>query len=265
MIRNANSTLAVFAVLLAAGCSGVPTDADLPSDLARSAVINPQISGLSIDRQAVLVRPGPIRIVAQNEPPPVADHEAITGALLLSALPADLQYKIPREAGLTVTVQTSEGDVEQLLMQGPRSCVAVNGRLLARCDRFVVQLKKINDAYHLHSELAKISARFTQIYVTSHTPYATAVVALLTGGSQVEDAMRRARSWPGVVSVEPYRVGHVLGGPPPRPYFEATMAVELGSPVPDDGRVQIRNGSTITVEYRQPDGSILTTTMTVPL
>jgi hypothetical protein len=248
LVAASVALLAPILVWSSHACSDMPTEA--------SAIVEPLLAGLGVGQwEQMIVRPGPMRVTSGDSPVGNAEHEPFGGALVIVAYPEDRQYVFPPGAGIEITTRTSDGDVEIFRVPGPRSCGL---GVQAPCDRLHLRLRSYEDVYALLPRLQGASARFTRVYTYSLDTMPRGEVRALTGSGDVNELMRQARRWPGVVSVDIIRDGYTLGSAYPRPGFEGAFPVELGSPTRGDGKLQVRAGSVVTIEYRQPDGSLLT-------
>lgn len=234
-------------------CSDMPTEA--------SVIVEPLLAGLGLSQwDQAIVRPGPILVTSGDLPVADEGHEPFAGALVILASTADREYVFPPGAGIEITARTSDGDVEMFRVPGPRSC---GSGVQAPCDRLHLRLRSYEDVYALLPRLQGASARFTRVYTIGSDMMPWGEVRALTASGDVIELTRQARRWPGVVSVDIIRDGHTLGLAYPRPGFEGAFPVELGSPTPSDGTLQLQAGTLVTLEYRQPDGSVLTSSLVV--
>jgi hypothetical protein len=249
------ASLALLAPILvwsSYACSDMPTEA--------SVIVEPLLAGLGLSQwDQAIVRPGPILVTSGDLPVADEGHGPFAGALVILASTADRQYVFPPGAGIEITARTSDGDVEMFRVPGPRSCGL---GVQAPCDRLHLRLRSYEDVYALLPRLQGASARFSRVYTYSLDTMPRGEVRSLTGSGDVKELMRQARRWPGVVSVDTVRDGYIAGSYP-RPGFEGAFPVELGSPTPGDGTLQLQAGTLVTLEYRQPDGSVLTSSLVV--
>jgi hypothetical protein len=75
--------------------------------------------------------------------------------------------------------------------------------------------------------------------------------------------MRQAERWPDIHSVEYTGYAVTLGLFPAWEYtgYTGGLPVAFAAPIAGDGILQLEPGVGITLEYRQPDGSVLVTTL----
>ncbi len=213
------SVLFVLLPLLAA-CRNGPTEP--------TTIVNPALREIRIDTAAL--RP--------------------FGALVVYAVPADPSFTLGRNDRIPVSVRTSVGDVETVMVKS-RYCWTSDGAQYV-CDVFYVGLQGGDHAEQLQPYLAEVPARYTWISSGGHA----AAIQILDGS--LEDAMTRARTWPDVRWVERSSVGHIAGGPPSTgDALAGALAFDVAGAAPGDGHVQARAGEEIVIEYRQPDGTIL--------
>jgi hypothetical protein len=246
-------SLAAIVLWVAGACMSTLTE----------VTVNPEISELGANTGALLVRPRLNRIFRCEPIEPSGCEQPddrgnpIPGALWVRAMPADWQYQFPRRARLPVKVWTSDGDSGDLVLRGPEGpCV---DRFVA-CGRFDLVLNGVDDAYRLAPDLEDISARFEQILIEADST-ASSIVLLLEG--DLDAAIQQAQQWPGVLAARFHGLVLLAVVGAGRKGFEGGLPVELSAAVPGDGKVQVGASSTITVEYRQADGTVLTFVGTV--
>ncbi len=214
------SVLFVLLPLLAA-CRNGPTEP--------TTIVNPALREIRIDTAAL--RP--------------------FGALVVYAVPADPTFKIRPHDRIPISVRTSAGDVETVMLKS-RYCRTADGAEYA-CDVFYAGLQGGDHAEQLQPYLAEIPARYTWI----PSDRRAAAIQILSGS--LEDAMGRAQKWPGVRWVERSGFAYIQGGPPQSAAsaFAGAIAFDVAGAALGDGHVQARLGEEIVIEYRQPDGTIL--------
>lgn len=210
--------LALSAGALLSGCSApmTPRDAGLP-----------QLRELRIEPSSL--RPG--------------------GALVVRAVPADDRFPISSDLRIPVSVRTSSGDREEILLR-PELCRTADGTVYI-CDTFYLAMHPGQRVTQLSARLEEIGGRFG--WISSDGQHAS--VQIFRGDLQA--IMRVAAGWPGVRWVELSGIGTIQGGPTPGTGVRAAAPFEYGAAAPGDGEVQVSSGGTLTVEYRQPDGEML--------
>lgn len=173
------------------------------------------------------------------------------GALVIYAVPADPNFKIRAHDRIPVSVRTSAGDVETVMLKS-RYCRTADGAEYA-CDVFYAGLQGGDHAEQLQPYLDEIPARYTWI------PSDRRAAAIQILGGSLEDAMGRAQTWPDVRWVERSGFSYIQGGPPraAASALGGAIAFDVAGAALGDGHVQARLGEEIVIEYRQPDGTIL--------
>lgn len=182
------------------------------------------------------------------------DHSALrpSGILFVYAEPVDSNFKLGTGERIPIHVRTSGGDAETVMLK-PSLCRTPEGAEYV-CDSFIVGLQGIGHAEELQPRLDEIPARYT----TKYSDGRAAAIRIL--GGSLEDAMKRAQSWPGVRWVERNGIAYIASGPP-RSRLQALVgaaAFDVAGSTPGDGHVQVRAGEEIVIEYRQPDGTVIT-------
>ncbi len=234
--------VALAASWLLAGCD-IPTALDLSVSIE-----NPQLTELHVELQ-------------------VSDA---VGTLTVTAVPEDGSYAPSDEVRARVEITTELGDAEELLLR-PGVCTLDDGTEYF-CGWFGIMM----DDEHLVTE---IEPYLDEIAGTLHLPmvigafhdttYLTPIsgtIEIATG--DMEPALERAANWPHVKFVEALTLGRQHGGlatdAPLANDWRGSLSCGRAGPAPHDGVVQIAAGGSITAQYRQPDGSVLTVTRLPP-
>lgn len=198
----------------------------------------------------------------------VGTAESSTGGVLrIKAVPQDPFFSAAANERIPLLIRTASGETGTLLLR-PAICRARNGTEHF-CDRFLVVVRDGFDVEQLASYAAALPGRLLLSRVVSEdgqevfTSRSFAAVELLEG--DLERAMEQARRWPQVRYVEYSgfaRLGSV-GGTSASNHLTAAVAVE-SLHTRAAGGLSLRAGEEISLEYEQPDGSRLTTTVVLP-
>lgn len=171
------------------------------------------------------------------------------GALVVRAIPADDRTPVSAGLRIAVTVRTSGGDREELVLR-PELCRTGDGTVYV-CDTFYLAMHPGQHVGQLSGRLREVGGRYG--WISSDGQHAS--VQLFETDAQ--EAMRVAGRWPGVRWVELSGVGSVQGGPAVGTGARGAAPIEYEAAAPGDGKVQVVSGETLTVEYRQPGGDLL--------
>lgn len=187
----------------------------------------------------------------------ISTHLTDGGTVVLLAVPTDSTFSLELDQRVPVDVVASSGDHEEV---GLYNVLCPTRQRLPghfQCFLLDVSMEAGHDATEIASELQAAGGRF--LFIS-----ATGWFAQLVFFSPVDPVGRalRARSWPGVATVELPPLGCVFG--PACPSLTAPLAVAGGAASQGDGVLQIRPGDTVVVSYRQPDGSALRTQLVAP-
>lgn len=173
------------------------------------------------------------------------------------------------------TVLTSGGDEEELLLR-PRICwmgsvagLGASAHSHYFCNQFLLGARTRSDLENLAPLVEQLPGRYLEGRLCNglgecwDPGLRMSTVTILEGN--LFAAIRKAERWPRVEAVT-IATFATIGGPPEGRgnSFHGETPIEFADGVAGDGRVQIRPGDEVTVLYRQPDGSSLTTTVTVP-
>lgn len=178
------------------------------------------------------------------------------GMVVASATPADPSGALKAGERVRMTVRTERGEREDLLLR-PYLCTTTGGDLY-QCDVFYVGIQVGHHVDEFRPHLAEIAAGFTWV----PSDGGSAAVRIQEG--DLEAAMRSARGWPNVRYVERSSFSYPQGAPPPYLLSGGVRLAVDGAPASGDGIVQLRRGESFNVEYRQPDGTLLSMRQTVP-
>lgn len=238
-VRAAAMNLLPLACLLLGGCG----DATGPEPL-----VDPAADELQLVTSSLSVLPYPYWSESPTYPP-------LPGVLIIEALP-QTGIEIP-EGGVTmgVRVTTSAGDEEETVLWTPESICPREMRLMGGAHRVAIQIEGLDAARALASALAAVPAGFTGVRYRTDTDYAWAEVFVLN--RSVTEAIKKLERADGVSRVYA-QCGFPLE-PPLRPTLYGGLPVEFGPARPGDGLLQYQSGMTISVEYQQPDGTLLVT------
>ena len=123
----------------------------------------------------------------------------------------------------------------------------------------IVGTQEGTEVLSLATRLPSVAARFRGVLSERWC-----VVRVFSG--DVNHAIARIQDWPEVRVVAHNSVISTGIGPPPPARFSGALPLDDASPIPDDGRLQVRAGDVIILEYRQPDGSthVVEKTVTPP-
>lgn len=208
----------IAVALVIAACSG-PTEPDVPN-----RVVNPALKTLAIDPAEV--RNG--------------------GALVVHARFADPGFTLAPQERISFTASTGSGEVEQMLA-GPEVCPLANGDEYT-CDSFSFGVRTGTRASAYTPYLDRIGGRFTYIALGD----SAASVRIFDG--DLSAAMAKARKWPNVRFVERNAIYRLMAGTPMNGAIGAAR-LDFAAPRASDGTLQVQPQETVTVRYRQPDGS----------
>ncbi len=183
------------------------------------------------------------------------------GLLYINAFPADTTFRLDAGERVPLAITVSSGDQESLRLY--RVFCPPRERLAGfHCYSFILTMESGVQATSVAGQVAALGGRFHLVSVSGRI----AGVTLFDPDDLVRRA-RNARSWPGVAMTELSFPFCAPGAPPPcgsKSALTAPMAVDTGGAVPMDGVLQVRPGDTLSVSYRQPDGSILVANGTIP-
>lgn len=137
-------------------------------------------------------------------------------------------------------------------------CEKENGGLY-RCDSFVLATNEGYSVDQLQPSVEKLPGVFTWI----STDAQHGAVRILDG--DLESSMRVARGWPGIRYVDYSGVACIadVSGCGPSALSGAVGLTISENTTSEDGALRARPADTITVEYKQPDGRVLTTSLVV--
>jgi hypothetical protein len=171
-------------------------------------------------------------------------------SIRLQAGLANADVRPQDNARVRIHFQTGSGDIEEIALR-PEFCGDVEHAY--SCATFNLKMdpgRHIND---LRPRLHEIPARFA----TVDNDGSRGSMWILEG--ELEPAMKRARSWPGVASTDVSVV--IITDWQGTPTFPKTMAavalVSFGTPVLGDGIIQAGAGDSLIATYTQPDGQVL--------
>lgn len=183
------------------------------------------------------------------------------GLLYVDGVPADLGFRLQSSQRVPIELTVSSGDRETAGLYRfycpPRE--RPQGFL---CFQFGIGMRDGFHASDLAGHVAALGGRFTLISVSG----SFADVTLFDADALV-GAARRALRWPGVATVDLWYSGCQDTSPPwcaSLSRLTVPVPVDTGAAIPGDGIMQVRSGDTVTVSYRQPDGSALETRQSVP-
>jgi hypothetical protein len=222
----------------------------------------------------------PVACTQPVEPNPAADPEIASleidaealrsGLLVVRAVPVEPTVVAAKRAAIELSVQTSSGATRMMAAE-PEVCVVPPGTGLTDplgndytgaeyvCNQFLMGLVSPSDAWRLGPHLDAIDGHLRLPPYIEHGPI-SASVRIFSG--DVFEAMRAAKKWPGVRYVEISGFWYTAAGPPHPPAFVGAVAVDLDGQQPGSRSLVVRPGDTITVTYRQPDGTTLTEQVT---
>ncbi len=189
------------------------------------------------------------------------------GILRISAAPQDARFSAAANERIPVLLRTETGETKNLLLR-PAICPGKD-RSEHSCDRFLVVVKDGFDVQQLESYAAALPGRLSIGRVLNAesgvvwTSRSNASVVILEG--DLDRAMARARRWPNVQYVEYSYIGRVaiVIDEPYRNYLTVAVAEEF-SPTAGGNTLHLKAGEKVSVEYEQPDGSRLSTTVVLP-
>ena len=177
------------------------------------------------------------------------------GVVRISAIIEKPFAKLDR---LEARLRTSSGDDESFLL-GPSDC---GGYV---CDEFMVSMRDGHTIEELRSRapavggILRVGGIADESGTIVHRPTWFGVIELELGANPPAWAMERARLWSGVKSVELNGLYYLGPGPLVIAGAHARLHARPATapPVQGDGVLQWSGGDTLTVEYQQPDGSLL--------
>jgi hypothetical protein len=190
------------------------------------------------------------------------------GVLRINAVPQDFRFSPAENERISVLLRTPGGETHTLLLR-PAICWGRDG-MEHRCDRFIIGMQDGTDVRQLAPLAAALPGRVVlsrvldsegNVVYSSHS-YASVVIF----GGDLQRAMAAAGRWPHVRFVE---LSGILRPAVPtaesyRNYLTAAVAFDA-PPTPAGNAPQLRPGDEISLEYEQPDGSRLSTTIVLPL
>lgn len=178
------------------------------------------------------------------------------GLLSISAVPVDTSFRLLGEQRVPVELTVSSGDRETAGLYR-RHCTP--GGYGNPCFEFAVIMQDGHRAAEIADRVLEIGGRFHML--------SGGIAGVTMFYPDVENVARQVALWPGV-SHTAYMSGG-CGIPEGCDWFTYSellvpMPVDIGSPVPDDGIVQVQLGDVLTVTYQQPDGGTIEATARVP-
>lgn len=183
------------------------------------------------------------------------------GILSVNAYPADTAFRLDRDRRVRVEVSVSSGDIESVGLYR-EFCPPRERRPQFNCFMFLLAMRTGYAAAEVADEVAAIGGR-----ISSVSPSGTIIGVTLFDPSNLVAHARRARSWTGVAFTDLGWSGGApdLPSPPPfRSWLMLPVPVDTGVAVAGDGIVQLRSGDTVSVRYRQPEGGMLGSQVSVP-
>ncbi len=189
------------------------------------------------------------------------------GALLVRAVPADPSFQLAEDARIRLAVRSSTSEREEIHV-GPELCRLEDGREIL-CNKFLILMENGADIRDLRPFIEQINGRLRLVRVCTNGscgPWITEFGAVRIFSGELTAAMAQARRWPGVRLVEYsgiIRIADVEDSPSGSNAFLGGAPLDLLEPRPHDGSVQVQPADVVTVEYAQPDGQVLSVSVTV--
>ncbi len=186
------------------------------------------------------------------------------GALIVQAMPADPDWSLAADAGVMIALRTSRGDAEEALL-GSEICTLESGRQI-ECNKFSVMMHDGRHIDEVRPFLSEVAGRLIVTRVCGPSgclPEISEFGTVRIFEGDLEAAMRSARRWPGVRSVDDLSVRRPAGGPVVQNRLAGGTPLDFTAPVLGDGILQVLAGDTVTVEYQQPDGDVLRAAITL--
>lgn len=176
------------------------------------------------------------------------------GIMQIEGYPADTSFRLEAHQQVPIEIAVSSGDTETTALY-PYYCPPRPGGRFYVCFEFEIGMQPGYDIRSLNDYVAGIGGRFKFWFLTIQAGH-----VVLFDPEDVVGRARKARSWPGVEWVELGGLGGGIDGGSccfdwsrlTRPVYVTTGAAR-----PGDGIVQVQQSDTVTVTYRQPDGSTL--------
>jgi hypothetical protein len=184
-----------------------------------------------------------------------------SGIMRVDGFPADTAFRLEVRQSVPIEITVSSGDRESTALYPAFCPPRPEGRFYV-CFEFDIGMQPGYDILSLNDYVAGIGGRmqFVNIFHTwGHV--------VLFDPSEVVSRARKALSWPGVRYVELGGLGGCAadGSSCVVDWSRVTRPVYVttGAARPDDGIVEMQPGDTVTVTYRQPDGSTVQTQVQV--
>jgi hypothetical protein len=262
MLRNLLN--AGLALVIAGGLGGCESATDMQAR-RQLELVNPEI-GVMGARRTLAVQPRQIGVCSEEgwcTPGTglIEGYPVLPGTLWVGAArPQNAQ--VAADTRIEVTARTSHGDAERFSLRAPEGECAVFGAGVS-CFRIVVHVGTIEQAYALADRLPGIGGSFLGILrlpVNTAWPEEYVEVAIAIPDASWDGAMRQARRWPNVQRVT-YSYFMYARAEARWPGYTGGLPVEFAEPIAGDGILQLEPGVEITLEYRQPDGSVLVSTL----
>jgi len=203
---------------------------------------------------------GTVGAIAKPAGWPVTDHVLAPleeGLLEIGAGPADSLFQLASGTRVRVSVTSSSGDSEEVGLRH-ELCWSAPGAAYV-CDEIVFSMDSSHTVWELRDSLRVINARPNIVWWTGEFG------ALTVLDFDLQAALARVRAWPHVRSADPNGVMWVDGpGAWAHAALGSSVALDLAVAVRGNGVVEVQRGGTVTVSYRQPDGTLLSATAVVP-
>ncbi len=183
------------------------------------------------------------------------------GIMQIEGYPADTSFRLEARQNVPIEISVSSGDRESSALY-PKYCPPRSGGQFYVCFEFDIGMRPGYDIRSLNGYVAGIGGRFKYWWTNIQ-----AGGVVLFDPSDVVARARQALSWPGVQWVELGGLGYcVEGGSYCFDWSQLTrpVYVTMGAARPGDGMIEMQPGDTLTVTYRQPDGSTVQTRSQVP-
>lgn len=175
------------------------------------------------------------------------------GVLTVIAFPADTSFRLRSHQRVPIELVTSAGDRESIRLFRLVCPARVRGPYF-ECFRYDVLMKAGHDAREVAEFVNQLNDRLLGISASGQL----ASITVFDPEDQIPHA-ERARSWPGVGTVQLPQGGSGPGGyaSDPRGWLMAPIRVDFATVAPHDGVLQVHTGDTVQVWYAQPSGATL--------